>query len=173
MRRWEVLEKLIKDHGWSRGAEIGVLKGQTYKHLLTTCPDLELWGVDTWDTAAYAAQRKELKRPKEPSLDLEAVYRDLDDWRHKHARARGRLLRMDSLKAAAGIWIPDGYLDFVFIDADHRYEGCKADIRAWRPKARNVLGHDFQDKFPGVKRAVEEEFDKFELFDDSVWMGVS
>jgi len=53
----------------------------------------------------------------------------------------------------------------VFIDGDHEYESCKADIAAWLPKVRGggiLAGHDFSDTFPGVERAVREAFgDKF------------
>lgn len=29
-------------------------------------------------------------------------------------------------------------LDFVFVDGDHSYKGCKADIEAWWPKLKRV-----------------------------------
>ena len=57
--------------------------------------------------------------------------------------------------------ILDG-LDFVFIDADHSYDGCHADIEAWASKVRPgglLCGHDYDNvDFPqwGVKRAVDE-----------------
>ena len=58
--------------------------------------------------------------------------------------------------------VEDGSLDFVFIDADHRYEFAKADIGAWYPKVRDggtISGHDFGDlRFPGVEKAVKEIF---------------
>ena len=50
-------------------------------------------------------------------------------------------------------------IDLVFIDADHAYEPCRADIAAWWPhiKPSGILcGHDFCDSFPGVIRAVQE-----------------
>ena len=40
----------------------------------------------------------------------------------------------------------DNSLDFVFIDADHRYENVKADIEAWINKVKNngiIAGHDY------------------------------
>lgn len=51
--------------------------------------------------------------------------------------------------------------DFVFIDADHRYEAIKADIAAWWPKVKaggRLAGHDYTMAFPGVIQAVNEVF---------------
>ncbi len=55
---------------------------------------------------------------------------------------------------------PDGVLDLVFLDADHRYEAVRADLAAWVPKVRAggiVACHDYDtDQFPGVTQAVGE-----------------
>lgn len=57
----------------------------------------------------------------------------------------------DSLGAAKRI----PAADMVFIDASHDYDSVRADIAAWKPKAKRLLcGHDAD--YPGVKRAVEE-----------------
>ena len=52
--------------------------------------------------------------------------------------------------------------DVVWLDADHSYEGVKADIAAWWPKVKvgGTLGGDdwHQREFPGVVRAVDEAF---------------
>jgi predicted O-methyltransferase YrrM len=76
------------------------------------------------------------------------------------AGARAIVIRARSDEAAKSI--PDGSLDFVFIDADHSYEGCKRDIATWWPKVRAggvVGGHDYENvDFPkfGVTQAVNE-----------------
>jgi Methyltransferase domain len=65
------------------------------------------------------------------------------------------VMRMESLTAAA--MFADAAFDMVFIDADHSYEQVRADILAWRGKARRLLcGHDYHPTWPGVMRAVEE-----------------
>lgn len=49
-------------------------------------------------------------------------------------------------------------LDFVFIDASHKYNDIKADILAWYPKVKKggyLCGHDYKG-FPDVKLAVDE-----------------
>ena len=50
-------------------------------------------------------------------------------------------------------------VDVIFIDGDHSYEGCKADIDNWYPQmAKNgvMLFHDCDASSPGVVQAVEE-----------------
>jgi hypothetical protein len=74
---------------------------------------------------------------------------------------RANIIRADSKAAAQAI--PDSSLDLVFIDADHSYEGCRDDIKAYWPKVKAggiISGHDYaNDDFrfgPMVKRAVDE-----------------
>lgn len=58
----------------------------------------------------------------------------------------------------AGMW-QGGKIDVLFIDGDHSYEGCKADIDAWYPYMRKggvMLFHDADETSPGVVQAVEE-----------------
>jgi predicted O-methyltransferase YrrM len=67
----------------------------------------------------------------------------------------------------------DKAFDFVFVDADHTYEGVRADIDAWLPKVRPggwLMGHDFNPRdFPGVVQAVNEKFGKPRTYSDHVW----
>lgn len=61
-----------------------------------------------------------------------------------------------SRSPAAADTFADGEFDIVYIDAEHDYESVKADIEAWRPKAKHILaGHDY-NVFPDVKRAVND-----------------
>ena len=51
------------------------------------------------------------------------------------------------------------FIDVLFIDADHSYEGCKADIDAWYPQMAKhgvMLFHDCDASSPGVVKAVKE-----------------
>lgn len=72
----------------------------------------------------------------------------------------GRVLvmRMDSLAAAASF--DDRTLDFVYIDGDHSYEGCRRDILAWARKVKVggiLAGHDYYNgPLFEVRKAVAE-----------------
>lgn len=77
--------------------------------------------------------------------------------------------------------IEDGSLDWVYIDANHKYEAIKEDIELWFPKVRKggvVSGHDYLKDYSvhniefGVWKAVDEfckqhEY-KFELIHDTI-----
>lgn len=66
----------------------------------------------------------------------------------------------------------DASVDFVFVDADHSYEGVLKDLRAWWPKVKaggRMAGHDHTLAFPGVIQAVAEFFDGKALRSASSW----
>lgn len=69
-------------------------------------------------------------------------------------------LKMPSLDAAK--LYEDQSLDFVFLDANHSYQGAKEDIAAWRKKVKPggiFAGHDYnKNAWPGVVQAVNESF---------------
>lgn len=77
--------------------------------------------------------------------------------------------KMASLDAAT--LFDDQSVDFVFIDASHEYEDVLADIKAWYPKVKQgglLAGHDYDDNWPGVKRAVQETFENV-FVKDGCW----
>lgn len=154
------------------GAEIGVFAGELSRRLLSRA-DLTLYLVDSWTAEhnpTYAASGD--FHTTLTQAQQERYYRITHDMIY-FAGPRARILRKDSREAAKDI--PDASLDFVFIDADHSYEGCKADIEAWRPKVKAggfISGHDYENTdFPcwGVKKAVTELFGTPELGDNFTW----
>lgn len=57
-------------------------------------------------------------------------------------------------------------INVLFIDGDHTYEGCKADINAWYPHMANkgvMLFHDADETSPGVVQAIEEFAEEHKL----------
>jgi predicted O-methyltransferase YrrM len=82
-----------------------------------------------------------------------------------------RLISLDSLIASCKF--PDQWADFVFIDASHKYEQTKADIRLWFRKVRAggiLAGHDYH--MDEVNQAVKEVIPDAEVFETSNGLGV-
>jgi hypothetical protein len=76
-----------------------------------------------------------------------------------HAGVAGTIdvMVMPSLMAATAF--DNGSLQFVFIDASHKYDDVCADIAAWLPLVNiggALAGHDYHDSWPSVRRAVDE-----------------
>ena len=74
--------------------------------------------------------------------------------------ARSEPVVSDSLAAAQTLAPKRGTIDFIFIDGDHSYDACKADIVAWTPFVKRggvVAFHDFGSRADGVTRAIFEE----------------
>lgn len=61
-------------------------------------------------------------------------------------------------QAAAATWTEP--IDYLYIDADHSYEGCMSDLRLWARHVKPgglILGDDYGSRYyPGVKRAWDE-----------------
>jgi hypothetical protein len=154
------------------GAEIGVFAGELSRRLLSR-PDLNLYLIDSWSgdpSDSYKASDD--FHAKLTQAQQERYYRITHQMVY-FAGPRAKILRQDSHEAAKAI--PDGSLDFVFIDADHSYEGCKADIQTWLTKIKSggfISGHDYENPdFAcwGVKKAVIEAFGEPELGDNYTW----
>jgi hypothetical protein len=103
--------------------------------------------VDTWEGSANDAGCKAYDGSRGEPFQV-----FLENIRGLPIRAH-----IDSSPGAAGEF-KDGEFDIVYIDAEHDYESVKADIAAWKPKAKHwIAGHDYA-AFPGVKQAVDEAF---------------
>lgn len=152
----ELIVKLIKENGFKRFAEVGVLNGRACHFVLSMVQDQidEYWGIDRWSGSS-----KWDDRYWRTSLNMLSF-------------PKLRLLRMESGDAArlfahhlgsSG----EGYFDFVYIDADHSKEAVKRDIAFWLPLVRQtgmIGGHDYgfidekRVTHPGVQQAVDEVF---------------
>jgi hypothetical protein len=65
----------------------------------------------------------------------------------------------DSAKSA--YLFADNSLEFVFVDADHRYDAVKRDLNAWMPKIKIggiLAGDDYNSTYPGVTKGVFDIF---------------
>lgn len=122
------------------GAEIGVFRGEYSKVLLQNWKGQELYLIDAWrhfegvvdiSNHTIEGQGENLR------ATFNAVYPFLD----RATIIRGLSSRVASL-------FPDEYFDFVFLDANHTYEGVTEDARSWYPKVKTngyLMGHDYLD----------------------------
>jgi hypothetical protein len=145
-----------------QGAEIGVLQASLSRKLLQHLPELFLWMIDNWSAAgpdsAYYHSKDHVARqsPEQHMVNLQTAFE-----RTAFAADRRLLVRSASVIAARGV--PNGSLDFVFIDADHTFQAVRQDIESWWPKVRPggiLSGHDYGGRRNqigsfGVNRAVD------------------
>ncbi len=82
------------------------------------------------------------------------------------------LICKDSYQAS--LMFPDNFFDLIYIDANHSYEEVKKDIINWLPKLKNtgtIAGHDYDNHWVGVKKAVNEMFkNRFSLYGRNWWV---
>lgn len=142
------------------GVEIGVYKGVFSENIIKNSKLSILFSVDCWvhfeneiyNDVANGSQKEQNDRY------IESVKR-LSNY-----GLRSVCLRMKSIDASK--LFSDNSLDFVYIDANHSFEGCKEDIKIWYPKVKKgglFSGHDYLDEIKkgtvfGVKKAVDEFF---------------
>jgi predicted O-methyltransferase YrrM len=147
-----------------RGVEVGIAEGLHCAWILEEVPHVtRLYGVDPhkeWINHEYCG---------DPNNKPQKVQDIRADKCAGMTNERFTYIRAESPGAAD--FFEDGALDFVFIDAQHHYQGVKADIEAWTPKVRKggiIAGHDIDHE--GVKRAVEEAFPKSEILGRYIWV---
>ena len=136
------LAKLYNTLGYKVGAEIGVQGGRHARLMFQTIPDLKLYCVDPWESY------NRMKEHKIKAL-YERCLKRLEGY-------NAEIMKMTSMEAVGKI--PDGSLDFVYIDALHEFDSVMMDIICWSPKVRIggiIAGHDYFKAYQvGVMPAV-------------------
>ena len=170
-RYWWLIDMIVSN-GFTVGAEIGCANGATTHRLLRYCKELRLYAVDKWEKVIGGPEAGDIQggRAGNNCTGWDPV-RGFAKFNQVTKSYQNRLtvLRGDSVVMAKKV--KDGSLDFVFIDADHRYEAVMQDLAAWVPKLKEggmLCGHDIH--LPGVRRAVEEKLIQYaEAGIDHVW----
>lgn len=118
------LYALFAELGFQTGCEVGVFRGENALSMFEIIPDLKLFCVDAW------RKKRNLNRTKNNLRECKPI-----------------LIRKLSMKAVEGF--EDESLDFVYIDADHKFDFVMRDIIEWSKKVRSggiVSGHDFNER---------------------------
>ena len=140
------------------GAELGVQRGEYSEVLLRTSKLHRLYLVDVW---RHLPDTEYIDITNQADTVREQEYQQTLTRVAPYA-PRAVVLRED-LRVAIRRF-PRDYFDFIYIDANHRYESVRADMLAWYPKLKSggvFAGHDYTDGrsrngLYGVKRAVTE-----------------
>ena len=157
------------------GIEIGVYRGETSKILLRYFPDLTLYMLDLWAPSPHKSYRASGdSKAKISGKWLEHYDATIENV--SFAKDRARVVRGDVLRPGAARNMDLVDVDFIFLDADHSYNGTRTAIGIWSELVRPgglIAGHDYRQEFPGVIRAVDAEVAHREkavsLTSGSVW----
>ena len=132
----EDVSKIIGLMGLHKGAEIGVAAGEHSESMLRNIKVCNLLCVDFWSTSW--------------SRKLEAEAR-----KRLGAYKNATIIKATSMEAARQI--PDGALDFVYIDANHDFDYVMEDLITWSRKVRKggiISGHDYDHSHSQIDRVV-------------------
>lgn len=122
---------LFAELQYTKGAEIGVCKGQFSKVMLEKIPDLTLYCVDPWCAYDRLPQERATARFE---IALERLKR----------YPRAKIIRKTSMGALEDV--EDNSLDFVYIDGMHDFDHVMMDLICWSKKVKKggiVSGHDY------------------------------
>lgn len=147
--REEILDIVPKN---SKCVEIGVFAGDFSKLIFEKTNPLELYLIDLFEGFAVSGD-KNGENMREISLDNSFLQlkKYFNEQPHVHV-----------IKGMGDVFLktlPDNYLDFVYIDGDHSYEGVKRDLEITKQKVKKggiIAGHDYCLRFFGVMNAVDE-----------------
>lgn len=146
---YDVLPKLIRERGYQKGIEIGVLFGGHAKAILEEINIKLLIGIDPYKMYEQGILRIETQE------DFDCIYsfvqKRLDSDRHL-------LLRLTSDDAYPRLM--GGVYDFIFIDGLHTYDQIKRDLNDYSTLIRKggvIACHDYNHpSFPLLTTAIDE-----------------
>lgn len=129
------LAKICRELGFKKGVEVGVERGRFSEVLIKENPQMELYGVDLYK-----------KYDGYGDFKLDSTFRNL--YKEGHGRLdkypNYHFIRKYSMDAVKDF--EDNSLDFVYIDANHKFASVVEDIHYWQKKIRPggiICGHDF------------------------------
>lgn len=139
--------------------EIGSWKGRSTHALLSGCKGTVI-AVDHFLGSADKEEHEKYYKDAKDDIIYNEFINNVGHFNNL------KVLRMSSENA---IKLVDS-VDMIFIDGEHTSEGFKKDLDMWLPKCRKIIcGHDYNDKFPGVKNYVDKNFKDIEVI-GSIWI---
>lgn len=149
------LGDFLNRHGLlGTGVEVGTANGNYAREIMEKWKGEKLICVDPWKRQDLGVYREDHHQ-----INYDAWYSECQELSKRDPRIT--LMRMYSHEAAKSI--PDGSLDFVYIDGNHAYAPVLLDMDSWFPKVKSggvFGGHDYGNdtnwpNWTEVKRAVD------------------
>ena len=131
------------------GAEVGVYQGYNSLRILKNLNIEKLFLVDPYFDFSEVGAAGTLECSEK---DFDIALRNVRSYMDKVT-----FIKKPSVEAASSF--KNEIIDFVYIDASHKYEAVKQDIKTWYPKVKKggvIGGHDFVPFFAGVVYASTE-----------------
>jgi hypothetical protein len=138
------------------GCEVGVWKGGLSTHLLRSFHSLHLLMVDR-----YEEYNRKGSVWSNTSCPQEKFFQAMTTAARETLFAKERRVVLVGRSTEVAKHIQNESLDFVFIDAGHRWKECLQDIHAWFHKVKPggfIAGHDYNPKKRGAVRTAVDKF---------------
>lgn len=151
--------------------ECGTWKGRSARAMADNTTG-NVYVVDNWCDASESSDKRKEEISSRGASAIELEWRN--NLEHHLESGKVHLFRGNSPDMAPVVQLATGGVDFAFIDADHAFEGCVNDIRAyWQVVKRGgiLAGHDYTTPtHPGVQKAVDLIFgDRAQRGPGSIW----
>jgi hypothetical protein len=134
-----MIAHVLQEEGMKVGAELGVQQGLFSEHNLNIWKSCERYYlVDVWAQQVNYKDGANVGNKRQNELYESTV--------NRMKRFGDKVVVLRDFTSNAVNKIPDGSLDFLYVDARHDYCGTIADLRDYYPKVKSggiIAGHDF------------------------------
>jgi hypothetical protein len=153
--RSELSSLFQEKNSLGKGTEVGVSKGEHARTILSKYLG-HLYLVDPW-TMQDPQEYEDITNSEDHESNLYTCATNLSKYESRYT-----IVRKKSSLAANDF--ENESLDFVYIDANHKYSFVKADIEAWFPKVRTggiVSGHDYFNEWDDITDIAPNGIDRY------------
>ena len=140
----------------SVGCEIGVWRGRFTRTVLSVVEPSVLYLVDPYQSQQGVSTKEYSSENAQAELDR--IFAETSEKIKSIKPASTKIEFIRKFSADADAHIPDGSLDWMYIDGDHSYIGCSTDLRLAMNKVRRggwIICDDFRPSC-GVVQAVQD-----------------
>lgn len=140
-------------------AELGVSTGRNFHNMIAHLPKVAV-AVDAWGRGEenLVSQNDCAFTQEEFNFQYETFKVEMDRFPFV------QIIREYTFDAAKRF--PNDYFDFIYVDADHSYNGCMRDLVSWWPKLKSGATFAGDDYYPGIAKRTKVPFKVIEAVTD-------